>query len=90
MNNMLDVMPETNYQAACRVIERWKTEYPLTYKEFQKKIELPIAEFISELEDFNIIAPRNAKYVRFCVQKSSADGCYGYIKWNACIYADPH
>ena len=56
MNNMLDVMPETNYQAACRVIERWKTEYPLTYKEFQKKIELPIAEFISELEDFNIIA----------------------------------
>ena len=24
MNNMLDVMPETNYQAACRVIERWK------------------------------------------------------------------
>lgn len=56
MNNMLDVMPETNYQAACRVIARWKTEYPLTYKEFQKKIELPIAEFISELEDFNIIA----------------------------------
>ena len=32
MNNMLDVMPETNYQAACRVIERWKTEYPLTYR----------------------------------------------------------
>ena len=56
MNNMLDVMPETNYQAACRVIERWKTEYPLTYKEFQKKIELPIAELNRELQDINIIA----------------------------------
>ena len=56
MNNMLGVMPETNYQAACRVIERWKNEYPVTYKDFQEKIDVPVAEFISQLEDFNVIA----------------------------------
>ena len=62
MNNMLDVMPETNYQAACRVIERWKTEYPLTYKEFQKKIELPIAEFISESVSYtHLTLPTNSR-----------------------------
>lgn len=56
LNDMLDVMPETNYQAACQVIKRWEKEYPQTFKDFQNKIGIPVAEFISELEDFNILA----------------------------------
>lgn len=56
MNDMLDVMPETNFRAACKVIKRWEKEYPLTYKEFQKKIDIPISKFINQLEDFDTIA----------------------------------
>lgn len=56
INNMLDVMPETNYQAACQVIKRWEKEYPETYKAFQTKIDVPVAQFINELEDFSITA----------------------------------
>lgn len=56
INNMLDVMPETNYQAACQVIKRWEKVYPETYKAFQTKIDVPVAQFINELEDFSITA----------------------------------
>lgn len=56
LNDMLDVMPETNYRAACKVIKRWEKEYPLTYKEFQKKIDIPVSKFISQLDDFDTVA----------------------------------
>lgn len=55
LNDMLDVMPETNYRAACKVIKRWEQEYPLTYKEFQNKIDVPVSKFISQLEDFDTV-----------------------------------
>lgn len=32
-NNLLDIMPETNYRAAISVIERWKNEFPETYSQ---------------------------------------------------------
>ena len=31
-NNLLDIMPESNYKAACQVILKWKKDYPDTYK----------------------------------------------------------
>lgn len=33
-NGLLDIMPETNYRAAIAVIDRWKSEFPQTYKLF--------------------------------------------------------
>lgn len=31
-NELLDIMPETNYKAAVAVIQRWKSDFPVTYR----------------------------------------------------------
>ena len=55
-NDLLDVMPETNYKAAIAAIERWKAEFPTTYTSFKDALDMPVNKFISELEDYSIIA----------------------------------
>ena len=55
-NNMLDIMPETNYRAAVSVIERWKIEFPDTFRKFQAAIGVPVEEFIEELDSYSITA----------------------------------
>lgn len=55
-NDLLDIMPETNYKAAISVINRWKNEFPNTYVELQEEIGRPVSNFIEELEDYNIVA----------------------------------
>ena len=39
-NGLLDIMPETNYRAAIAVIDRWKSEFPQTYKLFCNAIDI--------------------------------------------------
>lgn len=53
-NDLLDVMPETNYRAAITVINRWKTEFPQTYKLFCDAIDKPVGVFVDELANFDI------------------------------------
>lgn len=53
-NNLLDVMPETNYRAAISVIERWKKEFPETYIQFQKSIDVPVDDFVTAIGNFDI------------------------------------
>ena len=53
-NELLDIMPETNYKAAVAVIQRWKTDFPDTYVQLQKAIDEPIGKFIEDLEDYSI------------------------------------
>ena len=55
-NDLLDVMPETNFKAAIALIKRWETEYPSTYDELRKEVGIPINKFIEELEEFNVPA----------------------------------
>ena len=55
-NELLDIMPETNYKAAVAVIQRWKTDFPDTYLQLQKAIDEPIGKFIEDLEDYSITA----------------------------------
>ena len=55
-NDLLDVMPETNYKAAIAVINRWNLEFPNTYSELQKEIGMPVSKFVEELEDYNVVA----------------------------------
>lgn len=55
-NDLLDVMPETNYRAAIAVIERWKSEFPKTFSKFQESIDVPIKDFVTALESFDINA----------------------------------
>ena len=38
-NEMLDIMPETNYKAAAAVIKRWEEEFPGTYSQLQEAKE---------------------------------------------------
>lgn len=55
-NELLDIMPETNYKAAISVIERWKKDFPNTYMDLQKEIGIPLSKFVQELEDYNVLA----------------------------------
>lgn len=52
-NDLLDVMPETNYKAAVATIERWKKDFPDTYERFKASIDIPVSRFVSELAAFN-------------------------------------
>lgn len=53
-NELLDIMPDTNYEAAISVIDRWENEFPEIYNRFIKLIEIPINEFRERLEDFDV------------------------------------
>ena len=55
-NDLVDVMPETNYQAAIKAIERWKESFPDTYKRFRKEIGMPVKRFVEELENYDVEA----------------------------------
>ena len=55
-NDMLDVMPETNYKAAISVIERWETEFPDTYRAFEAAIDTPVPIFVNALASYDIAA----------------------------------
>ena len=52
-NGLLDVMPETNYKAAVQVIKRWEKEFPDTYKKLKEELDMPIKQFIEELQNFS-------------------------------------
>lgn len=55
-NDLLDVMPDTNYQAAINAIHKWESEYPDTYKRFNKEIGQPVSSFINKLESYDVDA----------------------------------
>lgn len=55
-NELLDVMPETNYKAAIAVINRWQSEFPDTYAKFEQEIDKPAKLFIEELANYSITA----------------------------------
>lgn len=55
-NEMLDIMPETNYKAAVAVINRWKEEFPGTYDQLQAAIDEPINVFVDKLVDYDTTA----------------------------------
>lgn len=55
-NDLLDVMPETNYKAAVSVIKRWRNDFPETYKQFEDLIDIPANEFEKQLDEYSITA----------------------------------
>jgi len=55
-NNLLDVMPDTNYKAAVSTIRKWQKEYPDVYAQFKKLVGKPVEVFINELESFDNVA----------------------------------
>ena len=57
-NELQDVMPETNYQAAIRKIEDWKKNYPDVFHAFESSIDDDAASFEARLQDFDPSAYR--------------------------------
>ncbi len=55
-HDLLNLMPETNYTAAVSTINRWKEEFPETYKKFLSMIDSPINIFIERLETYDTSA----------------------------------
>ena len=55
-NDLLNVMPETNYKAAIKVIERWEKEFPDTYHQLANSLDIPVKNFVTALEDYDIQA----------------------------------
>lgn len=58
-NGLLDLMPDTNFQAAINAIELWKNEYPDTYRQFAKELNVTTDEFIILLNQYDIDAYEN-------------------------------
>lgn len=56
LNNekLSDLMPETNFKAAISTIERWKKDYPDTYKKLVDEINIPIDDFVIELKQYDV------------------------------------
>lgn len=59
-NNLQDIMPDSNFQAAVNTIENWKNNYPDTYKIFLEKIDNNQDVFINDLKNHNM-----QKYTEF-------------------------
>ena len=53
-NELLGVMPDTNYQAAINTIKKWQEDFPETFKKFKKEINQPVSSFIDKLESYDI------------------------------------
>lgn len=56
MNGMLDIMPESNYKAAIKVIQRWENEYPETYKKLKELIDIPVTKFVKAIQNYSVEA----------------------------------
>ncbi len=56
VNGLLDIMPETNYKAAAAVVERWKAEFPDTYRQLEEAIDGSVEQFVEDLKDYNVEA----------------------------------
>jgi len=55
-NDLLDIMPATNYRAAISVIERWQSEFPETYEKLKAALDEPVSDLITRLRNYNISA----------------------------------
>lgn len=55
-NDLMGNMPDTNYQAAIKAIEKWEGEFPETFKKFKKEIGQPIEIFVKKLESYDVEA----------------------------------
>ena len=50
------LVPQTHFQAARNMIEKWKRKYPDTYKAFVEKLTRPLDSFLLALEENNVAA----------------------------------
>lgn len=54
--NLSDVMPDTNFEAALNTLKIWEEEYPETYSKFLKELDEPIDNFVVSLKSYSVAA----------------------------------
>lgn len=52
--DLLNLMPETNFKSAISTIELWEKSYPETYGKLEEAIDVNINEFIIALKEFDV------------------------------------
>lgn len=52
--DLLNLMPETNFKSAISTIELWEKSYPETYSKLEEAIGVNINEFIIALKEFDV------------------------------------
>lgn len=51
-----DLMPETHFRAAVNQIEKWRDNYPETYKKLDKGLSKSVSDFILALNEYDVNA----------------------------------
>lgn len=54
--NLMNLMPETNFKSAVNTIALWKNHYHDTYKRFISELTVPVNEFIVSLKEYDVNA----------------------------------
>lgn len=54
--DLLDIMPDTNYKAAIRCVHKWKNDFQDTYKSLSDKINGTMQDFLAKLAAYDIAA----------------------------------
>ena len=62
-NDLMALMPDTHFQASINMIDRWKREFPATWAQFQKAVNMPVDEFTERLANFDIEAYATFEHV---------------------------
>ena len=70
-NNLLNIMPRTNFEAAVKVLARWKKDFPETLKNFQSRINEPLESFIERLKNFETSAYKEFEKIYFEITAGS-------------------
>lgn len=52
-NELAALLPDTNYLAAIRTINRWKNDYPATYEAFAAVVSCAPDEFLTRLKEYD-------------------------------------
>ena len=55
-NDMMNIMPETNFHMALQMIELWRRDYPAVYESLQCILPTSVEVFESELKEFSTSA----------------------------------
>ena len=54
--DLQDILPETNFAAAVKVLHRWEKSFPSTFAAFKRRLNEPVKNFVERLENFDVTA----------------------------------
>lgn len=58
-NEFASFMPDTNFDSAINTINKWKKEFPSTYKDFSNRINIKVSEYVEKLKNYDVAIYQN-------------------------------